>query len=521
MKQLINKDAIMELEFIIELTILVIVIIQFIVIIILLSRNRQGSQEHVLQKLTEYDTRLDKNEAAFRSELEVKFGQNRTDLTTSLKAVSDQLSSTIATFTVLVDNKIKSILDYISSSSKTNRDELTKSITDFENQMTVSISSFSELLNKELKSVQDRVNISTKESRDELTRSLKSFEEKSSAGIEALTKETRDGLEKNRDTLEKKLAEIQEGNEKKLEKMRETVDEKLQKTLETRLGESFKLVSERLELVQKGLGEMQNLASDVGDLKKVMSNVKTKGVLGEYQLEAILEQMLNPSQYEKNVKTKAGSDKHVEFAIKIPSKEDTGRNVWLPIDAKLPTSDYESLVDSYAIGDKKAVDDARKAFSRTVRNFAKEINEKYIDSPNTTDFAIMFLPFEGAYAEVVRDPALFESIQRDHKIIVTGPSTIAAFLNALQVGFRSLAVEKGTTVILNTLSAVKKEFGNFETILTKVKDQIDRASVTLDETDGKRTKAINKANKKVETLPDDAVGEKLLIDASADLDEAD
>jgi DNA recombination protein RmuC len=186
----------------------------------------------------------------------------------------------------------------------------------------------------------------------------------------------------------------------------------------------------------------------------------------------------------------------------------------------LPTSDYETLVDAYDNGDKEAVEDARKAFSRTVKNFAKEINEKYIDSPNTTDFAIMFLPFEGAYAEVVRNPALFESIQREYKIIVTGPSTIAAFLNALQVGFRSLAVEKGTSVVLNTLSVVKKEFGNFETILVKVKDQIDKASTTLDETVGKRTKAINRALKKVETLPDDTVGQKLFGDAVSDLEGA-
>jgi len=297
------------------------------------------------------------------------------------------------------------------------------------------------------------------------------------------------------------------------------VDEKLQKTLEARLGESFKLVSDRLELVQKGLGEMQSLASDVGDLKKVMSNVKTKGVLGEYQLEAILEQMLSPSQYEKNVKTKAGSGENVEFAIKIPSKDDSDKPIWLPIDAKLPASDYEVLNDAYDSGDKKQIEDARKAFSRTVKNFAKSINEKYIDSPNTTDFAIMFLPFEGAYAEVVRNPELFEGIQRDFKVIVTGPSTIAAFLNALQIGFKSLVVEKGTGVILSTLSAVKKEFGNFETILVKVKDQIDKASSTLDETVGRRTKAINKALKKVELSSDDTVGQKLLSDVSLDLDE--
>ncbi|MDR2602830.1 MAG: DNA recombination protein RmuC [Spirochaetaceae bacterium] len=497
----------MDLNIVIELAILAVVIIQFIVIIILLAKNRQG-----LQKLIEYDDQLDKNKSGIESSLRDEFGRNRGELSQSLKTVSEQLSTTITNFTGLVDNKIQSILNSLTTSSKSNRDELNKTIITFEEKVT-------RILNTELKSVQDGVNHSTKESREELAASLKQFEEKSSAKIEALTKDTREGLEKNRETVERKLAEIQTGNEAKLDKMRETVDEKLQKTLEARLSASFKQVSDDLEKVQKGLGAMQNLASDVGDLKKVMSNVKTKGVLGEYQLEAILEQMLHPSQYEKNVKTKVGSDKHVEFAIKIPSKEDSDKNVWLPIDAKLPTSNYEILMEAYNNGDKEAVENARKAFSKTVKNFAKEIKEKYIDSPNTTDFAIMFLPFEGAYAEVVRDPELFEGIQREHKIIVTGPSTIAAFLNALQVGFRSLAVEKGTSVILNTLSAVKKEFGNFENILVKVKDQIDKASATLDETVGKRTKAINKALKKVETLSDDTVGQKLLVDVSSDLEE--
>jgi DNA recombination protein RmuC len=502
----------MDLNIVIELAILAVVIIQFIVIIILLAKNRQGSQEHVLAQ-------LDKNKSGIESTLREEVGRNRIELFQSLGTVSDQLSNTMLKFAQLIDNKINTLSDSLTTSSSSNRAELNKTIDTFQANVTNSISSFSKILNTELKSVQDRVNQSTKESREELTASLRLFGENSSKKIEALTKDTKEGLEKNRETVEKKLVEIQTGNEAKLDKMRETVDEKLQKTLEARLSASFKQVSDNLEKVQKGLGEMQNLASDVGDLKKVMSNVKTKGVLGEYQLGAILEQMLHPNQYEKNVKTKVGSDKYVEFAIKIPSKEDSDKNVWLPIDAKLPTSDYEILMEAYNNGDKEAVENARKAFSRTVKNFAKEIKEKYIDSPNTTDFAIMFLPFEGAYAEVVRDPELFEGIQREHKIIVTGPSTIAAFLNALQVGFKSLAVEKGTSVILNTLSAAKKEFGNFGAILGKVKDQINKASTTLDEAVGKRTDAIIRALKTVETLPDDSVGQKLLVDVSSDLEE--
>jgi DNA recombination protein RmuC len=514
-----------EFGLILEIALLVMVIALFVMVIILLSKNTQGSQsqERVIQKLTDYDTRLDRNESNLRSELEMKFGQNRTDLTTSLKSISDQFSTTLANFTGLVDKKMTAMQGFLDSGLMNNREELNKSITAFKDGVTNSISGFSEILNKELKSVQDRVYNSTKESREELSTSLKDFEVKSSARIESLTKDTKDGLEKSREAVDKRLAEIQQGNEKKLEEMRKTVDEKLHDTLEKRLGESFKQVSEHLKSVQEGLGEMKILASDVGDLKKVMSNVKTKGVLGEYQLEAILEEVLSPGQYDKNVKTKSGSNDLVEFAIKIPSKDDTDKTAWLPIDAKLPTIGYETLVDAYESGDKIAVEKARKEFSRTVKSFAKTINEKYIDPPNTTDFAILFLPFEGAYAEVVRDPDLFESVQREYKIIVTGPSTIAAFLNALQIGFRSLVVGKRTSLILNTLGAVKKEFGNFGVILENVKTQIDGASKTLEEKVGTRTRVINRAFdklEKAEALPDDTtLGQKVLSDAASDLDD--
>jgi len=458
------KGEIMDFGFNIESLILIIAIIQFIVLITFLVKNRQGSQEHILQKLGEYDKRLDKNESGLRNELEVKFGQNRGELASSLKSGHEQLSNTITNFTGLVDNKINSILDSLSATSKSNRDELTKSIIDFEKQVTT-------------------------------------------------------GLEKNRETVERKLSEIQTGNEAKLDKMRETVDEKLQKTLEARLSASFQMVNDNLEKVHKGLGEMHNLASDVGDLKKVMSNVKTKGILGEYQLEAILEEILLNSQYEKNVKTKIGSDDRIEFAVKIPSKEDPNKPVWLPIDSKLPTTAYEALIDAYDSADKKAVETAKKAFSKTVKSFAKDINEKYIDPPNTTDFAIMFLPFEGEYAEVVRDPELFEGIRKESKIIVTGPSTIAALLNALRVGFNSIAIDKNTSLIRDLLSSVKKEFVNFETVLVKVKEKIDDAGKTLEEKVGVRTRAITKALNKVETVSDDTKGQKLITEASFDIDD--
>ena len=497
----------MNIELVFGLTLLIILVIQFITMILLFSKSKQSPQTDVLHKLMEYSQRLEKNESTLRDE----FAKNREETSKVSREAREELISTIANFTKLVDNKIKAISDSVTESSKTNRDELTKSIADF----TVSVDS-------KMKSIQEFLVSGLKFNRDELAASLKSFEEKSSTKIETLTKDTREGLDKNRETVEKKLADIQQSNEKKLDEMRQTVDEKLQKTLETRLANSFKNVSEQLEQVYKGLGEMKSLASDVGDLKKVMSgsSSKIKGVLGEYQLAAILEQMLSPAQYEKNVKTKIGSNEQVEFAIKIPSRDDADKIVYLPIDSKLPTSDYEKLLDAYNSGDKKAVDDAQKTFARTVKGFAMRIRDKYIDPPNTTDFAIMFLPFEGAYAEVVRDPELFESIQRDYKINITGPSTISAFLNALQVGFRSLAIEKQTSKIWSVLTEVKKEFGNFETVLIKVKEQIDKASTTLETEVGRRTRAINRTLKKVETLPGgDTAEEKLLVNDVFDNEE--
>jgi DNA recombination protein RmuC len=480
-----------------ELILIAIAVIQMIVIIVFFSKTRQGSQEHVLQKFIEYEKKLDENETSMRDE----FGRNREETNKSARDAREELTASLKSFTELVDNKIKSINELFDFSSKSNREELNKSIHAFEEKVSSSISGFSEILNKELKSVQDTVTNSTRLGREELSNSLKIFEEKFSAKIETLTKDTNQVLEKNRETVEKKLADIQRENGEKLEKMRETVDEKLHKTLETRLGESFKLVSERLELVQKGLGEMQNLAAGVGDLKKVLSNVKTKGVLGEYQLGAILEQLLAPNQYAQNVATKTGSRDNVEFAVKIPSKEDSNKVVWLPIDSKFPTVDYESLMDAYDAGDTILLEKSKKDLETKIKNFAKDIRAKYVEPPNTTEFAIMFLPFEGLYAEVLRIPNLFETIQNTYKITIAGPTTISAFLNSLQMGFRSLAVEKRTSEIWDVLSAVRTEFGKFGDILEAAKKKIDQASAELEKT-GTRTRKIEKQLQRFDELPD-------------------
>jgi len=470
----------METSLIIQLVIILILFLQFILIITLLYKSRQNSQTDISQKLIEYSQRLEKNESTLRDE----FGRNRTEtgkaardtreeLAGTLKTFSDQLTSTVTRLAELVDNKMKSIQEYMIVNLKTNRDDLSSS--------------------------------------------LKHFEERFSVRIEALTKETKESIEKTRDTVEKKLAEIQQGNEKKLDEMRHTVDEKLHKTLETRLGESFKLVSERLELVQKGLGEMQTLVSDVGSLKNVLSNVKSKGVLGEYQLESLLEQLLTPNQYQKSVKTKEGSRENVEFAVKIPSKEDSSKTIWLPIDAKFPTVDYELLLAAYESGEKEAVIKAQNDLQSKIDKFAKDIRDRYIDPPNTTEFGIMFLPFEGLYAEVLRIPGLFETIQNKYKVSITGPTTISAFLNSLQMGFRSLAVEKRTSEIWNLLGAVRTEFVKFGDVLQKTKEKIDSASKEIDKA-GVRSRAIERKLIDVEKLPEGKT-QKLLSDIDMNYDD--
>lgn len=311
-------------------------------------------------------------------------------------------------------------------------------------------------------------------------------------------------LDQLRETLEKKLTELQAGNEKKLDEMRSTVDEKLQKTLESRLGESFKLVSERLEAVHKGLGDMQQLATGVGDLKRVLTNVKSRGVLGEYQLESLLDQILTPEQYSRNVKTKAGSNALVEFAVKLPSRNDNQKTLWLPIDSKFPKEDFELLTEAYDQGIPEVMEEHRKNFIKGIRKCAFDIASKYIDPPNTTDFAILFLPFESLYAEVLRTPGLFESLQREYKIIITGPTTLSALLNSFQMGFRTLAIEKRSSEVWQLLGAVKTEFGNFGGILEKTQKKLQEASNVIEQA-GVRSRAIEKKLRNVQELPKEEV----------------
>ena len=305
------------------------------------------------------------------------------------------------------------------------------------------------------------------------------------------------------------LKELQEGNERKLDQMRHVVDEKLQGTLEKRLGESFKLVSAQLEAVHKGLGDMQSLATGVGDLKRVLGNVKTRGTWGEVQLGAILEQVLTPDQYGRNVRPRPDSNETVEFAVRLPGPDaDRTRPLWLPIDAKFPHEDYGRLVAASEAADPVAVTAAAAALERAVRLNASDIRRKYVAPPHTTDFAILFVPTEGLYAELLRRAGFAESLQQDHRVVIAGPTTLAALLNSLRIGFRTLAIEQRASEVWKVLAGVKTEFGKFADVLDKVKRQLQTASNTIDET-GVRSRAIEKRLRGVEELPP---GERTLFD---------
>jgi len=371
--------------------------------------------------------------------------------------------------------------------------------------------------------------------RQELSKSLLSFEEKFALNIKELNelirqkfgdfnqqqihnnKQSTDHIKALQDTIEKHLKSLQEDNSKQLNEMRKTVDEKLQSTLEKRLGESFKQVSERLEQVHKGLGEMQTLASGVGDLKKVLSNVKTRGVLGEYQLGNILEQILTPEQYCMNVATKKGSQAHVEYAIKLPGKS-TDEEVWMPVDSKFPIESYEVLLLAYEQGIPEQIEIAQKVLIKAVEGFAKDISDKYLDPPHTTDFGIMFLPVESLYAEVLRHPGLFETLQRTYRITITGPTTLSALLNSLQMGFRTLAVQKRSSEVWKVLGAVKAEFETFSVHLRRVRKQLDTATGTLDKLQTTRTNQISRKLRDVETM--DGIESKNILELDSETEES-
>ncbi|MDR0970512.1 MAG: DNA recombination protein RmuC [Lentimicrobiaceae bacterium] len=357
-----------------------------------------------------------------------------------------------------------------------------------------------------------------KSNREELAKSLEAFGQQFSKNTtelnemlrqkfndfalnqQEINKQTLQNIKEIRETVEKNLNFIREDNTKQLDEMRKTVDEKLQRTLNERLSQSFETVGKQLQAVQEGLGEMKNLATDVSGLKRVLSNVKLRGGIGEIQLSMLLEQILAPEQYEANVKTKERSSEVVEFAVKLPGKDDAKSVVWLPIDAKFPKDVYEKLQIAYDDGDPAKIAEFQKELENTIKKMAKDIREKYLDPPNTTDFGIMFLPFEGIYAEVVRKAALLEELQRTYKVLVTGPTTLAAILNSLQMGFKTLTIQKRSSEVWQVLGAVKKEFENFGGLMEKAQKNIQTGLNQLDDVMGTRTRAIQRRLKSVETL---------------------
>lgn len=364
-------------------------------------------------------------------------------------------------------------------------DEVINSLSRLENRLNM-LDSANSALRQELSSI---VQISVKNMGDIMSQSQSERLLQLENRLKTFSLESEQKLENIRATMETRLSDIKNENTRSLEQMRKTVDENLQKTLEEKMSRSFALVNERLEQVYKGLGEMQTLANGVGDLKKVLSNVKTRGIIGELQLGAILKEVLSPEQYEENAVTKKGSKNYVEFAVKLP--QENGDFIYLPIDSKFPGDTYSALCDAYESGDKQRIDEARKRLEATLKSEAKDISEKYIDPPNTTDFAIMFLPFEGLYAEAVNS-GIVEQLQRSYKVNIAGPSTMAALLNSLQMGFKTLAVQKQSTEVWRVLGSVKSEFDKFNDILVLTQQRIEQANAELDKLVGVRTRQIRK-----------------------------
>jgi DNA recombination protein RmuC len=362
-------------------------------------------------------------------------------------------------------------------------------------------------LSLQLNNIKREMQEALKDYKTNLRENFSDFSRHQSSGSENINEKLGD-IKK---ALEGSIKTLQDSNEKKLEQMRHIVDEKLNSTLEKRLGESYRIVSERLEAVHKGLGDMQNLALSVGDLKKVMSNVKSRGIIGEYQLQNILEDLLTNEQYGKNVKTKEGSGAHVEFAIKMPNGPQSGKSLWLPIDAKFPREDFEALLTAYETALPELIEKARKAFAGSIIKNAKDIQEKYLDPPNTTEYGLMFLPFESLYAEVLCIPGLFEKLQKEYKITITGPTTLSALLNSLQMGFRTLAIEKRSTEVWDLLGSMKTEFNQFGALLDKTKKKLDEAANVID-TAGVRSRAIQRKLNKVDALNEDNVTKLLEIE---------
>lgn len=468
-----------------------VIIILLIINIILAAKNSKGKWNEIKLQLGDAEKKLRDEYTLGRIDAAQSAKDLRMEVMQQVTVLSKTLSESVNT---AADMQYKQLHQFSEQLYK-----LTHSSTErfavFQGNMDIHNTESRKELKLQLDVFKSELNVALKDYKEKLRENFSDFE-KNQALSHNYTSERLVDIKK---ALEVSIKTLQQSNELRLEDMRRTVDEKLNVTLERRLGESFKLVSERLEAVHKGLGDMQHLALSVGDLKKVMSNVKSRGIIGEYQLQNILEDLLTTDQYAKNVKTKKGSGAIVEFAIKMPHGNNVEQTLWLPVDAKFPREDYELLVQAYEEGHPEQIEICRKMFSQSIKKNAQDIKEKYIDPPHTTEYAIMFLPFESLFAEVLRIPGLFEKLQREYRVTITGPTTLSALLNSLQMGFRTLAIEKRSTEVWDLLHIVKSEFNQFGILLDKTKKKLDEASHVI-ENAGIRTRAIQRKLNKVDLV---------------------
>lgn len=467
-------------------------ILLLIAIILILDFRNKSTGTGIQTKLIELKTSLSNIESGFKEDFRLSREENssnakndRLEINSALKNITEQSQNALKEINKTLEEKVSALTSKIETNNQANRLELTKNITDFSGTNVQQL----EKINKQAKDDNQQM-------RETLVNVFKDFQSAFDSNIRSFN----DLLREKFAQLDTKQNELVKSTETKLETIRVTVEEKLEKTLSERLGQSFETVGKQLIEVQKGLGEMQTLAQDVGGLKKVLSNVKMRGGFGEVQLHMMLESILAPEQYEANVITKQGSSERVEYAVKFPNKEGERDFVWLPIDAKFPKDAYEHLQTAYDSGDLQAIESAQKMLEGVIKKMAKDICDKYLDAPNTTNFGIMFLPFEGLFAEVVRKASLLEQIQRECNVVITGPTTLAVILNSLQMGFRTLAIQRRSSEVWKILSAVKKEFSQFGGLLDKAQKNIQTGLNQLDDVVGTRTRAIQRQLKGVETL---------------------
>lgn len=480
-----------------EFILSIVIIILLVITIILIISFRPGSNNELASlqgKMVELQNTLAKIESNLKEDFRINREENATiakdnrlELNNTLKTITGQSQNALKEINKTLEDKVGALIEKIEANNKTSREELTRNITDFSGTNITQL----EKINNQAKEDNRLI-------REALVTAFKGFQETFDNNIRSFNDLQREKFAQ----MDVKQNDLVKSTEAKLESIRVTVEEKLQKTLSERLGQSFETVGKQLIEVQKGLGEMQTLATDVGGLKKVLSNVKLRGGVGEVQLAMLLEQILAPVQYDANVRTKKGSSEPVEFAIKLPGRsEDENSFVYLPIDAKFPKDSYEHLITAYENAISDDIEAATKNLEATIRKMAKDIRDKYIDPPNTTDFAIMFLPFESIYAEVIRRSALVDQLRDEFNITVAGPTTLMAILNSLQMGFRTLAIQKRSSEVWKVLATVKAEFEKFGGMLEKAQKNIQTGLGQLDDVVGARTRAIQRQLKNVELLP--------------------